>query len=430
MQETLNTKLRWIADRASKDKECVFVQLNRHISVTLLHEAYSRLNKDSAAGLSGETVREYGADLEVNLQNLFCRLRNGTYRIPEIRRVWIDKEDGSKRALGLPETEDKIVQKAISMLLSAVYEQDFYDFSHGFRPKRSAHQALRQLRESCFEKSTRWIIDVDISKFFDTIDHGALMRIIQRRVNDGVLLKYISGWLKTGVVSGGITEYPEEGTPQGGVISPVLANIYLHYVLDEWFVKEVQPRIKGCWLVRYCDDLVIGTEREEDARRILAVLTKRMEKYGLKLHGTKTKLVHFRPPRKEEQTKESRTFTFLGFTHYWGETRQGGWTIKRKIAAKRVKRTMKRLWKWCKANRHLAMKVQYLKLCQKLRGWYQYYALPCNYEIMSAVRARTIRFWHYWLSHRSSKSYIVWERFSRILDKFPLPKPRIIHTTV
>jgi len=215
------------------------------VRADLLREAYRRLNKDSAAGISGETAREYGETLEENLQKLFERLRYGNYKIPNIRRVWIEKEDGSKRALGLPETEDKIVQKAIAMLLSEVYEQDFCEFSYGVRPKRSAHGALREIRTNCYEKSTRWVIDVDISKFFDTIDHGELMRIIQRRVNDGGILPYISGWLKAGVLEEGIMKYPEEGTPQGGVISPVLANIYLHHILDQWFVKEVQPRMRG-----------------------------------------------------------------------------------------------------------------------------------------------------------------------------------------
>lgn len=431
MPQPLNIRLSRIAERASKDKSCVFIQLNRHIDLELLREAYLRVNKDSAAGISGETAREYGVDLEVNLKNLYGRLRNGTYRIPEIRRVWIDKEDGSKRALGLPETEDKIVQKAIAMLLGAVYEQDFHEFSYGFRPGRSAHGALREVRTNCLEKSSQWIVDIDISKFFDTIDHGALMRIVQSRVNDGVLLKYIAGWLKTGVVEGGVTEYPEEGTPQGGVISPLLANIYLHHVLDEWFVTEVQPRMKGkTWLVRFADDLVIGCEREDDARKILEVLPKRMGKYGLKLHGTKTKLVYFEQPSSEEEAKSRGTFTFLGFTHYWGKTRYRRWTIKRKIAAKRVKRTMKNLWNWCKTNRHQGVQDQHRKLCQKLRGWYQYYAIPCNYEIMSSVRDRTRRMWHYWLSRRSSASYILWEKFGALLERFPLPKPRIIHAGI
>lgn len=431
MPQPLKIRLSRIAERASKDKSCVFIQLNRHIDLELLHEAYRRINKNSAAGISGETAKEYGAELEVNLQRLYERLRNGTYRIPEIRRVWIDKEDGSKRALGLPETEDKVVQRAIAMLLGAVYEQDFCEFSYGFRPGRSAHGALREIRRNCLEQSTRWIIDVDISKFFDTIDHGALMRIIQERVNDGILLKYTAGWLKTGVVSGGIVEYPEEGTPQGGVISPLLANIYLHHVLDQWFVKEVQPRIKGhTWLVRFADDLVIGCEREEDARRILEVLHKRMEKYGLKLHSAKTKLVYFERPRNEEEAKSRGTFTFLGFTHYWGKTRGGGWTIKRKIAAKRVKRTMGNLWQWCKENRHQAIQAQYRILCSKLRGWYQYYAIPCNYEIMSAVRHRLKRMWHYWLSRRSSDSYITWPKFALLLERFPLPQPRILHSGI
>jgi len=430
MPQPLNTRLRRIAERAEKDKQCVFIQLNRHIDLELLREAYRRINKKSAAGISGKTAKEYEADLEVNLQKLYDRLRNGSYRIPNIRRVWIEKEDGSKRALGIPETEDKIVQKAIAMLLTEVYEQDFCDFSHGFRPGRSAHAALGQIRTNCFGKSTRWIIDVDISKFFDTIDHGELMRIIQQRVNDGILLKYISGWLKTGVVQGGIVEYPEEGTPQGGVISPLLANIYLHHVLDLWFVKEVQPRMHGkVWLTRFADDLVIGTEQQDDARRILEVLPKRMGKYGLTLHSTKTKLVHFQPPQAIDENDE-RTFTFLGFTHYWGRTRQGRWTIKRKIASKRIRRTMRNLWHWCKANRHQAIKLQHQMLSSKLRGWYQYYAIPCNYEIMSAVRDRTKRMWHYWLSRRSAQSYIRWTKFSALLERFALPTPRIIHSTI
>ena len=430
MSETLNTILQQIAKRAKLSKECVFIQLNRHISVELLRAAWKRIRKDGAPGVSGQTASEYAERLEENLEALYRKLREGTYRIPLIKRGWIPKDDGSLRKLGIPEFEDKIVQRAISMLLTAVYEQDFCDFSYGFRPKRSQHDAIRRIREESLAKKTRWVIDVDISKFFDTIDHGALMKVVQQRVNDGRILKLLAGWLKTGVVSGGVIENVDEGTPQGGVISPLLANIFLHEVLDTWFMREVLPRLRGkAWLVRYADDLVIGCEYEQDAKRIAEVLPKRMRRYGLQLNLEKTKLVHFSPPRGKDDHKGTGTFNFLGFTHYWAKTHAGRWTIKRKTAAKRLKRKYRELWQLCRGIRHEPIGEQYQKLCRTLRGWYQYHAVRCNLGVLYKVNRQAERAWHYWLNRRGGRRRN-WVQFCALLKHLRFPKPRILHSTV
>jgi group II intron reverse transcriptase/maturase len=357
----ISTKLQAIAEQAIDYPEMVFTTLAHHIEVEWLREAYRLTNKSSAAGIEGMTATAYAANLDENLQDLHERLKSGQYQAPPVERVWLDKEDGRKRPIGKPTFEDKIVQRAVVMLLEAVYEPEFYDFSHGFRPGHSAHQALHELREQCRELNIKWIVDADVSGFFDELRHDLLPDFIQRRVNDGGILRLIGKWLNAGVMEEGNLTYTEKGSPQGGVVSPMLANVFLHYVLDEWFVKEVKPRLKGrCFLVRFADDFVIGCELESDARRLMAVLPKRFDRYGLTIHPHKTQLVKFgKPPKSGRVKPKNRTFDFLGFTHYWGQTRQGYGVIKRKTAGKRLRRTLKALWQWCKENRHLSLKEQY-----------------------------------------------------------------------
>jgi group II intron reverse transcriptase/maturase len=427
--QTISTKLQRIAEQARNYPETTFTTLAHLIDVEWLREAYQRTNKASAAGLDGVTARGYAQHLEENLQDLYGRLRSGSYRATPVVRVWIDKDEGKQRPIGKPVLEDKIVQRAVAMQLEAIYEQDFYDFSYGFRPGRNPHQALQELKEQCWKKNVNWIVDADVSGFFDSLDHKHLIDILRMRVSDGGIIRLIGKWLNAGVMEGDILTYAEKGTPQGGVISPILANVYLHHVLDEWFVREVLPRLKGrACLIRYADDFVIGCELEADAQRIMEVLPKRCHRFGLTIHPTKTKLVRFgKPSRETRADPRNGTFDFLGFTHYWALSRQGNWIIKWKTAKKRLRRTLKTFWQWCRDNRQRPIQEQYNLLRAKLQGYYQYYGIRHNYRALAVVRDYVGRAWRYWLSRRTRSGRIS-ERVKHLLEEvFELPKPRIIH---
>jgi RNA-directed DNA polymerase len=427
--QIVSTKLQQIAEQAVENPERVFTSLIHQIDVDFLKEAYRRTNKKAAPGLDGKTAKEYAVNLDENLQALHERMRSGQYKAPPVKRVWIDKEDGSKRPIGIPEIEDKIVQRAVAMLLEAVYEQDFHEFSYGFRTGRSPHQALHELREQCLNQNISWIIDADISGFFDNLGHSEMREIIKLRVNDGGIIRTIGKWLNAGVVDGETLSYPEQGSPQGGVVSPILSNIFLHHVLDDWYVKEVKPRLKGCsFLIRFADDFVIGCELEEDARRVMAVLPKRFERFGLTIHPEKTRLVSFgKPPRDQKRDKGKGTFDFLGFTHYWTRSRSGNWVIKRKTARKRLHRALTRAWNWCRQHRHESLKQQYRMLCLKLQGHYQYYGIRGNIRMMKKLYWYVVNAWWYWLSRRSHKGKITWEKFELFQRIYPLPPPKITH---
>jgi RNA-directed DNA polymerase len=415
---TVSTKLQRIAEQAVRDPGRVFTTLAHLIDVDFLKEAYHRTRKDAAPGVDGVTAEEYGKNLDENLRNLHERLRTGRYKAPPVKRVWLDKDDGGKRPIGMTAFEDKIAQRAVAMILGAVYEQDFEDFSHGFREGHSPHQALREVREKCKEVGT-WIVDADVAQFYDSLDHALMLKIIKRRVNDGALLRLIGKWLHAGVMEGITLTHPEKGTPQGGVISPVLSNIMLHHVLDRWYVRDVRDRLRGrSFLVRFADDFLIGCEREDDARRVLAALPKRFERFKLAIHPEKTALILFR---------KGSTFDFLGFTHFWARSRQGYWVIKRKTARKRLRRAVQSIWQWCRDHRHEKLPEQYDMLCRKLRGHYQYYGIRGNYEMLVVVKEQTQKAWRYWLSRRSNESFISWDHFVRLRRVFPLPRPRIYH---
>lgn len=425
---TISTKLHQIAQQAKQYPTMVFTTLAHLIDVEMLGEAYASTRKDAAPGIDGVTAEQYAANLLANLANLHERLRTGSYKAPPVKRKWLDKDDGKKRPIGIPVFEDKIVQRAVVMLMGAIYEQDFYGFSHGFREGHSAHQALQEIREQCMTMNIGWIVDADVSACFDSLDHSFIREIIKQRVNDGAILKLIGKWLNAGVMDGDTVSYPESGSPQGGVVSPMIANIYLHHVLDEWFVEVVKPRMKGrCFLTRFADDFIIGCELEADANRIMEVLSKRFSRYSLTIHPEKTKLIKFRKPdNRDESDKSNGTFDFLGFTHYWTKSRRGYWVIKRQTANKRLRRSMKRVWQWCKTNRHMPIVEQYRKLSQKLMGYYQYYGVRGNYQQLANFYINLEKAWHYWLSRRSNESNIYWEKFQKLLNHFPLPKPRIV----
>jgi group II intron reverse transcriptase/maturase len=405
----------------------VFTTLAHHIDLELLREAYRRTRKDGAVGVDRQTAEEYAASLEENLAALHERLKAGTYVAPPVKRVHIPKGDGGKtRPIGIPTFEDKVLQRAVAMVLEAVYEQDFLDCSFGFRPRRSAHQALDLLWERAMAGGTV-ILEVDIQAFFDSLDHGHLRSFLDLRVRDGVIRRVIDKWLKAGVMEEGSVSYPEAGTPQGGVISPLLANVYLHEVIDKWFASEVKPRLSGdAHLVRYADDFVIVFTRAGDARRVLDVLPRRLGRYGLTLHPTKTRLVRFRPPGPGRD--DPGTFDFLGFTYLWGRSRKGSWVIKRKTARGRFNRALKRITEWCKLHRHDPAREQHRYLSQAVRGHYGYFGITGNSRAIARFTYGVVLVWLKWLQRRSQRAMTL-ERKAALLKRFPLPPPRIMHRT-
>jgi len=426
----ISPKLQKIAEQARNYPEMTFNNLYHLIDRELLLEAYHRTSKDSAAGVDKVTAKDYAETLYENLHDLHERLKTNRYVAPPVERVWIEKEGGKLRPIGKPCYEDKIVQRAVVMILEVIFEPIFHPFSHGFRKGHSPHQAIRELREQCIKLNINWIVDADVSGFFDTINHTHLRSFIEKKVKDGGILRLIGKWLNAGVLDGGNMTYPVKGTPQGGVASPMLANIFLHYVLDEWFVQDVQPRLKGkSFLIRFADDFIIGFEHEADARRVMDVLPKRFSRYDLTIHPEKTKLVRFIQPLASEKTdKDNGTFDFLGFTHFWAKSLHGYWIIKRKTIGKRLRRFMKAIWEWCRENLHEPIKEQHKTLSSKLRGYYQYYGIRGNFKMLEVVFEHTERAWRRWLGRRCSKGYVTAEEFHEYHRKvFPLPKPRIIH---
>lgn len=425
---TVSTKQQRIAELARQLPEVAFTSLAHHMDLDWLREAFRRTRKDAAVGIDGQTGQEYSEKLEANLQSLLDRAKAGDpYRAPSVKRVYIPKADGTLRPLGIPTFEDKVLQRAVAMLLEPLYEQDFMDCSYGFRPKRSAHQALQVIWDQTMRMGGGWLLDVDIRQYFDTLDHTCLREILDKRMRDGVLRRLIGKWLKAGVLDKGCLTYPETGTPQGGVISPMLANIYLHEVLDVWFHQEVKPRLRGkAFLVRFADDFVMGFAREEDARRVLDVLPKRFEKFGLKIHPDKTRLVEFRKPREPRDPGGGPgSFDFLGFTHYWGKSQKGAWVVKRKTSKKRFSRAIKTIGQWLRFNRHRPIPEQHKTLRQKLHGHFNYYGITGNFKVIANFACMVKALWKKWLSRRSQRAYFNWEAMNGLLQRYPLPPPKV-----
>jgi group II intron reverse transcriptase/maturase len=434
--EAISTKLERIAKLAREAPDMAFTNLAHYIDMDWLHEAYRRTRKDAAAGIDGQTAEGYEQALESNLQSLLDRFKSGRYRAPPVRRVYIPKGDGkSQRPIGIPTLEDKILQRAVVMVLEAVYEQDFKDCSYGFRPGRSAHQALSALWEGLMEMRGGVVLEVDIKAYFDTIDKSVLRTFLDQRVRDGVLRRAIDKWLNAGVLEDGHITRPATGTPQGGVISPLLANIYLHEVVDRWFTEMLVPWLKGpATLVRYADDLVMVIANEHEARKVMDVFPKRFAKYGLTLHPTKTRLVPFRrPPWRQSGSRRSGTrpgtFDFLGLTHYWGRSRKGNWVVMRKTARSRFTRTVRSFNRWLRANRRQPVAAQHAALSRKLRGHDAYYGITGNHRALAALREQVRRLWYKWLNRRSQRRSMNWDQFNRrLLSRYPLPNARVVHS--
>ena len=430
----VSTRLERIAKLAREAPEMALTTLAHHIDVAWLQEAYRRTRKDGATGVDRQTAVEYATNLEDNLRSLLERAKSGTYRAPPVRRVHIPKGSGAEtRPIGIPTFEDKVLQRAVAMVLEAVYEQDFRDCSYGFRPGRSAHDALEAFWKQSMRTAGGWVLEVDVRKFFDRMDHGLIREILRRRVLDGVLLRLIDKWLNAGVLENGNITFPDAGSPQGGVVSPVIANIYLHEVLDVWFEREVKPRMSGrAALVRYADDAVLLFEREEDAHKVLAVLPKRFAKYGLDLHPEKTRLVEFRrpdrrppPPGGGGARGRPGTFDLLGFTHFWSKSRTGKWIVKRSTAKDRFRRALARVGEWCRRHRHDDVRAQQQALAQKLRGHFGYYGITGNYEALQRFWREVTRAWQKWLNRRSQRARMNWARMQKLLERHALPRPRI-----
>lgn len=432
---TVSTKQMRIAGLARQSPEMAFTSLAYLMDIDWFFEAYRRTRKNGAVGVDGVTAAEYEQDLEGNLQRLLDRAKSGSYRAPPVRRVYIPKGSSSTevRPIGIPTLEDKILQRAVVMLLEPIYEQDFMDCSYGFRPGRSAHMALGTLRTEAMTAGGGWILEVDIRKFFDHLSHKHLREFLHRRVRDGVLQKLIHKWLNAGVMEDGNVSYPDAGSPQGGVISPALSNVFLHYVLDAWFEEEVKPRLAGpAFLIRFADDFAIGVRCERDAHRIMEVLPQRFAKYGLTVHPDKTRLICFRSPSlsrggAEPSSSRPETFTLLGFTHYWGKTRKGNWAVKRKTASSRFGRAVQSIAHWCRMNRHRPVSEQHVKLRQKLHGHYAYYGINGNYAALHRFHHEVHRRWFKWLNRRNRQRELSWDLFNALVERYSLPAPRIVH---
>lgn len=415
-----------VAERAKKNPRERILSLCRFVDAAALARAYGRLRQDAAVGVDGVTVEQYGQRLEENLAELHAKLKAGQYRHQPIRRVLIPKDKGKTRPIGISSVEDKIVQGALREVLETVYEQDFLDCSHGFRPLRGAHGALRALHREVRAGWVRFILEADIVSFFDRIDRAKLMTMLRERIADESLMRLVGKCLHVGVLDGAEYSEPDVGTAQGSVLSPLLGNIYLHNVLDQWLERDVKPRLRGrCVLVRYADDFVIAFESQDDAERVMDALHRRMEKYGLALHPEKTRLLPFSPPSGDDG-KGSATFDLLGFTLYWRRLRRGGWAMWCRTRRARISRAIKAAADWCRRHRHRQVKEQHAALVRRVQGHFNYFGVSGNVESLSRVLHGVRRVWKKWLHRRSQRARVSWERFLEIEERFPLPQPRVV----
>ena len=423
----MSLKLQKVVERARQEPEGRFHSLAHLIDVPALKGAYRSIRKGAAVGVDGVTKDQYGQDQESNLEDLHARLKSMRYRHQPIRRVNIPKGGGRTRPIGISTLEDKVVQGAVRNVLEAIYEQDFLNCSHGFRPKRNAHDAIRSIDRAVHQGKVNWILEADIKSFFDSLDRAKLKEMLQLRVADGSLMRIIGKLLRVGVLDGADYSTPDLGTAQGSVLSPLLGNVYLHYTLDVWFERSVLPRLRGsATLVRYADDFVIGFERQDDAERVMAWLHERMASYGLTLHPDKTRLLPFRrPPASQQSGKGPASFDFLGFTLHWRRARSGRWNMWCKTRSSRLRRAIQVAADWCRHHRHEPVAVQHAALSRRIRGHFNYFGVSGNYRSLVPLIERTEKNWHKWLRRRSNRSRLTWERFAELKKQYPLPTPHI-----
>ena len=429
---TMDTKLSLISRVAEGDKKARINNVAYLLDVANLRESYDQLKRGKAVGLDGMSLEEYGKDLEGNLQNLVERLKKGSYKPQPVRRTYIPKVNGKMRPLGIPTIEDKIVQHCIARILSAIYEVDFLDFSYGFRPNRSCHQALLQLDRMVMTKPVNYIIDADIKGYFDNVSHEWMLKFLAHRTNEPRLLKLVEKFLTAGYLEDGVLFATEKGTPQGGIISPILANIYLHYVLDLWFDKRVKKACKGFVdMVRYADDFIICAEYQEDANLILELLHARLEGFCLELAADKTRIIEFGRGAYVAAKREGKrlgTFNFLGFTHYAGKSRKGNFLLGRKTEGKKLRAKLKEITLWLIKIRNTA-KVQewWGTLRAKLLGHFRYYGVSGNTQYINAFYRLVLRSVYKWLNRRSQQSSFNWDEFKKYVARYPIGEPKIYH---
>jgi group II intron reverse transcriptase/maturase len=422
----MSTKELQIAERARKHKQEALTNLHQFIDEKMLCESYRNLNKKSSSGVDGKRWQDYSPEAEERIPELLVEFKSGKYKAPPILRAYIPKGKTGKRELGIPTIEDKILQESVRRVLTPIYEEEFKHFSYGFRRGYSAHQAIEYMFQEVSSKGMHYIIDADIKNYFGSINHGILREFLDQRVRDGVIRKMVDKWLKAGILEDEALKYPTEGTPQGGVISPLLSNIYLHYVLDEWFSEQIQPLLTGkSFIVRYADDFVLGFEKSTDADRVMKVLVKRFEKYKLELHAEKTKIINLKSKRGEGD----RSFDFLGFTHYLGKSRKGNAVLKRKTSSKRLTVAIIKIHKWIKKNRHRKLKELISELNIKLRGHYNYYGITFNSKGIHSYFEQVKRSLQKWLDRRGGDPVWKWDKFNNLVKEWmPLSKPRIYHS--
>jgi RNA-directed DNA polymerase len=427
MSNIVTTLRHWITQLTQRNAGEALSSIHHKLDLRLLAEAHRRLSGAKAPGVDGTTKADYNQRLQSRLEDLLNRVRSLTYRAPPVRRVEIPKPDGSTRPLGVPTYEDKVLQKAFVMLVEPVFEKEFDEGSYGYRPGRTAHDAIRAV-DRAIGSGHHWIIELDIKGYFDSIPHNELREQFSHRIKDGVLNRLVLGWLKAGVLKEGQWQASGEGTPQGGIVSPLLANLYLHHVLDQWIRQQVKPRLQsGVELIRYADDALLCFANEEDARRVYAVMSKRFEKYGLSLHPEKTRLIDFRPPaRREGESRES--FSFLGFTFYWAQTRKGGWCQKVKTECKRKRRKLKEIGEYCRANRHRPIREQQAELKRKVEGHVNYYGVSHNFEAIESFERAVRWVWRKWLNRRGSPKRVTCKAMDQIRSRNPWVVVRIKHS--
>lgn len=429
------TKHTRIAELAKKDKGLKFTSIAHLLTQDALYEAFESLRKDASVGVDGVTYAAYEENAWENIRKLHDRLKSGQYRAQPLRRVYIPKEDGRQRPISIPSLEDKILQAAAVDLLNAIYEQDFLGCSYGFRSGRGAQNALDEVGRVICKRPISTVLEADIKGYFDAIVRELLVEMIEKRVSDGGILRLIGKWINVGVIDDGRLLVSETGVGQGQVISPLLANIYLHYVLDEWFEREVKPRLKGeAYEIRYADDFILCFQFREDAERVRDVLTKRFAKYGLTLHPDKTRLMAFgRQALAQSEKPGGRkpvTFDFLGFTHICKRSRKGKFMIQMRTMRKRLRRSLTKVRAWCRLHLHDTVEQQQQALNRKLQGHYQYYGRPTNYRSLWEFYRTVRRTWKYWLNRRTRGHYLNWTAFGHLLERYPLLLPRITRSWV
>ena len=432
-QTDLSHALERIRNAAKEDKELQFTAIWHHVyNVNRLRQAYHALKRDAAAGVDGETWRNYGETLEERLEDLSARLKRGAYRAQPVKRIYIPKPDGRERPIGITSLEDKIVQRAAVTVLNAIYEEDFLGFSYGFRPNRSQHNALDAVTVAIEQGKISWVLDADIRGFFDTMDHEWVMRFVEHRIGDKRVQRHIKKWLNAGVLEDGAWRQVDEGVPQGGSISPLLANIYLHHALDEWVQWWREKRARGeVIIVRYADDFITGFQYKSDAERFLRELRERLRKFNLELHGEKTRLIAFgrfaKTNREERGEGKPETFNFLGFTHACSTTRKGKFCVLRKTMAKKMRAKLDELTAEMRRRMHRPIAETGKWLKSVLAGHYRYYGVPRNIRAMNAFRYHVLCLWRRMLRRRSDKKkHVTWTRMQRLAQRW-LPTPRIVH---